>query len=143
MFTKTSARQPEPLGELPRPPGADLDAHHPAHHEQRALDDPEGAAHLPLEARVAGDVEEVELAPLPLGVDERERDRELALVLVVVPVRDGRARFDRAQPVDLTGLEEQRLDERRLARAAMADDSDVAELPRFEGRHGLVVLLGS
>ena len=143
MFTKTSRGSPSPSASFHARPVPTSTPMTPLDREQRALDHPEGAAHLPLEAGVAGDVEEVELAPLPLGVDERERDRELALVLVVVPVRDGRARFDRAQPVDLTGLEEQRLDERRLARAAMADDSDVAELPRFEGRHGLVVLLGS
>ena len=40
--------------------------------------------------------------------------------------------LDRAEPVDLARLEEQRLDERRLARPAVADDGDVADLSGLE-----------
>ena len=48
--------------------------------------------------------------------------------------------LDRAEPVHLARLEEQRLDERRLARAAMADDGDVADLPGLECRHARLLL---
>ena len=129
------ARDPELLGPLPEPRGADLDAHHAAEDEERALDHAQGAARLALEARVAGNIDQVELAALPLGVSERERDRHPPLLLVVVPVRDRRARLDRAEPVRLAGLEEERLDERGLARASVSDDGDVADLSGLECGH--------
>jgi hypothetical protein len=62
-------------------------------------------------------------------------------VLVVVPVGDGRARIDRAEPVDGAGLEEERLDQRRLARATVSDDGDVPDLPGLELRHERAFLL--
>ena len=129
------ARDPELLGALPDPRRSHLDAHHAAEDDERALDHPQRAARLALEARVAGDVDQVDLPLLPLGVGERERDRHPALLLVVVPVRDRRARVDRAEPVRLAGLEEQRLDERGLARAAVSDDGDVADLSGLESGH--------
>ena len=129
------ARDPELLGPLPDARRADLDAHHAAEDDEGALDDPERGASLALKARIARDVDQIQLALLPLRVRERERDRHLPQLLVVVPVGDRRARVDRAEPVRLTGLEEQRLDERRLARPAMADDGDVADLARLENGH--------
>ena len=55
-------------------------------------------------------------------------------------VRDRRAGLDRAEPVHRARLEEERLDERRLPRPAVADDGDVADLGGLG--HGLLVLLG-
>ena len=132
------ARDPELLGALPDARRADLDAHHAAQDDERTLDDPQRGAGLSLKARIARDVDQVQLALLPLRVRERERDRHLPLLLVVVPVGGRRARIDRAEPVRLAGLEEQRLDERRLARAAVADDGDVADLARLENGHTLL-----
>ena len=129
------ARDPELVGALPDPRRPDLDAHDAAEDEERPLDHPQRAARLALEARVAGHVDEVQLAALPLGVRERERDRHLPLLLVVVPVRDRRARVDRAEAVRLARLEEQRLDQRGLARASMTDDGDVADLAGLECGH--------
>ena len=129
------ARDPELVGALPDPSRPDLDAHDAAEHEQRPLDDAERAARLALKARVAGDVDEVELPVLPLRVRERERDRHPPLLLVVVPVGDRRARLDRAEAVRLARLEEQRLDERGLTRASVADDGDVADLSGLECGH--------
>ena len=85
------ARDPELLGPLPDARRADLDPHHAAEDDERALDDAQRAAGLALEARVARDVDQVDLAALPLGVRQRERDRHPALLLVVVPVRDRRS----------------------------------------------------
>ena len=42
------------------------------------------------------------------------------------------------EPVGRLRLEEQRLDERRLARPAVADDGDVADLPGFDGHQVLL-----
>src|SRR5262249_35350512 len=99
------------------------------------------AAQLALEARIAGDVDEVDLPLLPARVLERHRDRQLALVLVLVEVGDRRTGLDGAKPVDGSGLEEERLDERRLSRPAVTDDGDVADLCGVG--HGRSVLLGA
>src|SRR5439155_15938446 len=91
-----------------------------------------------LEPGVARRVDQVQLAVLPRAVGERGGERHLAPLLVLVPVGDGRARIRRAQPVRLSGLEEHGLDERGLARPAVADDGDVADLPGFDGHRVLL-----
>ena len=116
------AREIEIGGAVPHAARAHLDPHHAADDDERALDDAEG-------------VDEVDLAPLPVRVADRGGERHLPLVLLVVPVRDGRALLDRAEPVDGAGLEEDRLNERRLPGSAMADDGDVANLPGLDYRH--------
>jgi hypothetical protein len=94
------SRQPELLAELPRPGRPDLGAHDTRHRDEHALDDPRGGPQLALEARIAGDVDQVELALLPGRMRERHRDRGLPLVLVLVRVRNGRAGLDGAKPVE-------------------------------------------
>ena len=66
------------------------------------------------------------------------RDAEIdisRLLLVLVPVGDGRALLDDAEPVRGTCLEEHRLDERGLAGAAVTDDGDVADLSGLDCGH--------
>ena len=135
------AREPELVGEPPGARRSDLDAHHGGDRHERPLDDAGGAAQLALEAGSPGTSIEVDLPVLPLGVLERHRDRELPLVLVLVGVGDRRAGLDGAEAVDLARLEEERLDERRLSRPAVADDGDVADLCGLG--HGLALLLGA
>ena len=103
----------------------------PRDDDERALDDVERRDRVRLEAGVAGRVDQVDLASLPLEEGERGGQRHLALLLVLVPVGDRAAGLDGAEAVDLAGLEEHRLDQRGLARPAMADDGDVADLPRL------------
>ena len=122
------AREPELLAEAPCARCPDLDAHHARDGDEHAVDDARSRPQLALEGRVAGDVEQVELSLLPGHVRERHRDRELAVVLVLVGVGDCRPRLDGAEAVDRAGLEEERLDERRLPRPAVADDGDVTDL---------------
>src|SRR5436190_2194746 len=66
----------------------------------------------------------------------------MAPVLVVVPVGDGRALLDRAEPVRPPRLEEHRLDERGLPHPAVSDDGDVPDLPVLGRWHQARVLLG-
>ena len=126
---------------LPHATCAHFDAHHGTDHHERAVGDHQRGDRVALEARVAGRVDEVDLPLLPLGVRERGGKRHLAPLLVLVPVGDGVARLDRAQPIGRAGLEEHRLHERRLSRPAVTDDGDVADLSRIEGRHGRRILL--
>jgi hypothetical protein len=49
-------------------------------------------------------------------------ERELPLVLVLVRVGNRRPGLDGPDPIDRPGLEEERFDERRLSRPAVADD---------------------
>ncbi len=135
------ARQLVLVGALPDARRVHLDAHHRAHRDKGALDDAERRIGVGLEAGVARAVDEVDLAVLPVDVDERARERHLPLVLVVVPVCGRRARVDRAEPVRLPRLKEQRLRERGLPHSAVADDGDVADLPRLgDCWHGFALL---
>ena len=123
------------LAAVPGSPRADLDAHHAADDDELALDDAERGDRVALEAGVAGRVDQVDLAALPLTMAERGGQGHLPPVLVLIPVGDGRALLDRAEPVDRTGLEQHRLHEGRLARPSVADGGDVADLSGLLSRH--------
>ena len=130
----------ELLRPVPHARRVHLDSHHTGDDDQRALDHAQGGNRVGLETGVARRVDQIELAALPLTRAERRGQRHLAPLLVLVPVRDGRPRLDRAEPVRLARLEEQSLDERGLARSAVSDDGNVADLPGFDGHR---VLLGA
>src|SRR5262249_62039928 len=85
------------------------------------------------EARVAGGVDQVDLPVLPLEVAERGGQRHLAALLVLVPVGGRRARLDGPKPVDGTGLEEHRLDERGLSGRSVPGTGVVADLSGLDG----------
>ena len=122
------AREVELLGALPQARGAHLHAHDRVDHEHGGLAHAQGAERVGHERRVAGRVDEVDLAALPLEGPERRRDRHLPALLVIVGVRDGRAVDHRPKAVDRPRLEQQRLEQRRLTGAAMPDERDVANL---------------
>ena len=119
---------------MPDTPRADLDAHHGADDDERALDHAERRHGVALEAGVARGVDEVHLQAVALEVAERGGKRHLPPLLVLVPVRHRRTGLDRTEPVRRPGLEEHGLDERRLSRPAVTDDGDVADLLGLE-RH--------
>ena len=129
------AGEPEVFCALPVARGLHLDAHDAADGDERALDDVQRGDRVALKARLAGRVDEVDLAALPLEVGERVGDRHLALLLVLVPVGDRRPLLDDAQPVRRARLEEHRLDERGLSCAAVTDHGDVADLSGLYCRH--------
>src|SRR5947209_1451754 len=138
------ARELVLLGALPDAARVDLHPHDAAEHDDDALDDSQRRVRVGLEAGVAGSVDEVDLAVVPLEVAERARQRHDALLLVLVPVGNGRALLDRPEPVRLSRLEEQRLDERGFPDAAMSCDGDVPDLGRLGGSHtGRVLLVDS
>ena len=94
-----------------------------------------------LEARIARRVDEVDLAAPATRRGRRDAASDICRRCssssqseTVEPCLDG------AEAVGRAGLEEHRLDERGLARPAVADDGDVADLARLELRHGLASL---
>ena len=130
------AAEVELLRALPEAGRLHLDAVDAVDGHQRSLDHAERGERVGLEARVAGRVDEVDLALVPLQVAERGRQRHLAAVLVVVPVGDRGRRFDGPEAVGGTRLEEHRLDQRGLPGPPVSDHGDVPDLARLEGRHG-------
>ncbi len=120
------AGEVELLRARPQAARRDLDAHHAVDDEDRRLADAHRAERVGDEARLAGRVDEVDLAVVPLKRAERERDRHVARLLVGLGVRHGRAVEHRAEPVGRLRLEEQRLVQRRLAAATVTDKGYVA-----------------
>jgi hypothetical protein len=121
------ARDVELLGALPQPLGVDLDPHDRVDDEDGRLADAQGPERVGDEAGLAGSVEEVDLAVLPLEGGEGGRDGHLALLLVGLGVGGGRALLDGAEPVDRAGLEQERLVQGRLPAPAVTDQGDIAD----------------
>ncbi len=74
---------------------------------------------------------------MPVDVAEGGLQGHPALLFVFVPVADRRAGLDRSEPVRRAGLEQHRLDQRRLSRPAVTDDGDVANLPGLDRHEAL------
>ena len=123
-------RQVELLGALPQADRVDLGAHDRVDHEDGRFADPQGAERVGDEAGLARGVDEVDLALVPVERAQRRADRHLARLLVGVGIGGRVAIQDRAQPVDGAGLEQQRLVDRGLPAAAMADKGDVPDAVR-------------
>jgi hypothetical protein len=117
-------------GALPQALRRDLDAHHRVDHEHRGLADAQRAEGVGDEAGLARRVEEVDLAVHPLERGQGRRDGHLAGLLVGVVVGDRRSLGDRPEPVRRPRLEQQRLVQRGLAAATMADERDVPDAVR-------------
>ncbi len=115
-------------GAAPQALGLDFDPEHRVDDHERGLDDLERGDGVGEKARVARRIDEVEREAGPVDVGEAGREAQLALLLVVVPVGHGRAVGDAAQTRHHAGVVQQRLEQRRLARAAMADEGDVPDL---------------
>ena len=100
-------------GDLPQAARRDLGAHHGVDDEDGGLAHAQGAERVRDEARLARGA-------------ERHRDRHLARLLVGLGIGGGGAVDDGAQAGQHTGLEQERLVQRRLAGTAVADQSHVA-----------------
>ena len=123
------------LRELPRDFGLHLDAFDGRHDEQREVGGMERSGDIADEVRVAGRVEHVDLVAVRFERRERKRHRDAAPLLLGVEVADGGAVFDPAEAVRGARTEEERLGQRGLPGAPVADQGDVADLGRREGLH--------
>ncbi len=123
----------------PQPGGRDLDAHHGVDDEHGGLAHAQRTERVGDEARLAGGIQQVDLALLPLQRAERRGDRHLARLLVGIGVRHGRALRHGAEAADRPRLEQQRLMQRGLPRPAMSDEGHVANTIRW-GVHECLLL---
>ena len=99
-------------------------------HAQRAL-------HLDREVDVAGRIDDVDPMIGPLTRGGGRRDRDAALLLLLHPVHRGGALVDLAHLVGLSGVVQDALGRRRLARIDVGHDPDVSGLFERElARHG-------
>ena len=128
VVDENHAWQPVLAGKPPRLLGADLHAGGRVDHDDRAIDHPHGGDHVAAEIGIAGGVDDVDFGAAPFDGSDGEADRVVALDLVGVEVEDGVAVGDGAEPGDHLRVEEKRLGEGRLARAAVPEETDVADL---------------
>ena len=126
MLTKTRRARPSSSARCQRrsvwtsTPMTRVDDH------DRSVGDAERGDRVGDEARVAGRVDQVDLAAVVLERGDGGADRHLALLLVRFEVGGRRPILDPPEAVDDPGLEQQRLVQRGLAGAAVADQRDVA-----------------
>jgi hypothetical protein len=96
--------------------------------DQRAVGHAARLGNLAVEIGVAWRIQQVDLVTLPLERRDGQTDRHLALELFGIEVGGRVAVLDRAHPRGGPRAKQQRLDQRRLARAAVREQTDVAEL---------------
>ena len=121
--------QPRDVQLLGAPPEAlrrNLHPHHRIDDEDRRLAYAQGTERIGDERGIAGRVEEVDAAFVPLEGVQGDADRHPPRLLVRIVVRDRRAVGDRAQPRRRPGLEEQRLEQGGLAARPVSDEGHVA-----------------
>ena len=112
--------------------GLRLDAGDRVEHRDRAVEDAQRALDLDREVDVAGRVDDVDLAVVPLRGGGGGGDRDAALLLLDHVVHDRGAFVHLADLVGATRVVEDALGRRGLARVDVSHDPDVAGL--FEGK---------
>ena len=116
-----------------------LDAAGRVHHDDRSVQHPHRRRDIAGEIGVAGRVEDVDLGVVPFEGRDPQVDRHMALLLIWIVVADGVAVLDAARAGDGLGGEQQRLGERGLPAAAMAEESDIADFIGSVGTHQVLL----
>ena len=117
--------------------GADLHAGGSIDDEDGGVGDGDGGDDFADEVGVAGSVEQVD-AEVAVGErDERGADRHAAVAFFGVEVGDGVAVFNAPDAGNRPGRKRERLNERRLARALVPHDGDVADVLSGSGHISL------
>ena len=104
-----------------------FDAGRRSNHAERAIRRRKTRKGVALEVQEARRVEQVDLAPHPLGVCTAEIDRVAALQFLGRRVGQGGAINDTAMPLTRAGHEGQRIDQAGLAAASVSNHRDVAD----------------
>ena len=112
-----------------------LDAADGAEHGHGSVKDAQRALDFDGEVDVAGSVDEVDVAILPLAGDGRGRDRDAALALLSHPVHRRGAVMNLADLVVHASEEQDALRGRRLAGVDVGRDANVADLGKIFRQH--------
>ena len=132
LVDEAEARHVVLVGLAPDGLGLRLDAGDRVEHRDRAVEDAQRPLDLDGEVDVAGRVEDVDLAVVPLRGRGGRGDRDAALLLLDHVVHDRGAFVHLADLVGTTRVVEDPLGRRGLARVDVSHDPDVAGL--FEGK---------
>jgi hypothetical protein len=116
--------------------GLGLNAGHCVEHGHRAVQHAEGTLDLDGEVNVPGGVDDVDGVVAPRRGRGRGGDGDPPLLLLLHPVHGGGALMNLTDLVVDTGVEENPLSRRRLARVDMRHDPDVADLGEIYARLG-------
>jgi len=128
--------QPALRGPLHHPRRDHLDAGLSADDDRRGLDGVERTDRLADEIGESGRIDEVNARVAGIEMHDRGAKRVLRRLFERVEVAHGRAPLDRAGLLDRARGKQQRLRERRLARASLTDKCDSADVARGVVRHG-------
>ena len=120
---------------LHHPAGGGLDAGPRVHDHRGGLHRGEGGQRPAEEVRIPGRVDEADVGRIVGETRDRVPQRLLVRPFLGLVVAGRGALLHRAGGGDGSRRRQQRLDERGLAAAAVADDRDVADLPRGVIRH--------
>src|SRR5438477_72367 len=134
------ARQLVLGGELPHLLRLHLHAGHGIDDDERGVDDAQTRARVGDEVPVARDVDEVDAMALPVAVRHGRVDRDLSLDLVGVEVGRRAPVVHLPEAREAARGEQERFDEGGFADAAVADDTDVADLSDLD-RHKTGLLM--
>src|SRR6476661_1381776 len=140
LVDEADARHVVLVGLAPHRLGLGLDALLAVEHRDRAVEDAQRALDLDREVDVPGGVDDVDLVAVPGALRRGRRDGDAALLLLLHPVHRGRAVVDLTDLVVDTGVEEDALGRRGLARVDVRHDPDVAGLGEL-GLLGHLLLL--
>ena len=121
-------RHPGPLELGPNELRPDLHSGGGVHEDERGVRDTQGRPLVAGEVGVPRRVEEIDLRALVRERRERHIDGDVAFLLFGVGVQDARALVDLAEARRRPERVEDRLDQTRLPRSAMADDGHISDL---------------
>jgi hypothetical protein len=96
-----------------------------AQHQHRPVENPERSLHFNREIDVAGSVDDVDLAVVPMNGGRGRRDRDPALALEIHMVHDRALTLDFLDGMGAAGIKQHPLGERGLARIDVSRDADV------------------
>ena len=106
----------------------DFDARRRRDHDEGAVGRRQGILDLADEVRIARRVDEIDLIVTPFAGGELQVDRHAAALFLRLTVEDTRMLFHAAEALDRARIEEAGIEQARLARLAMADDGNIAQV---------------
>ena len=106
----------------------DFDARRRRDHDEGAVGRRQGILDLADEVRIARRVDEIDLIVTPFAGGELQVDRHAAALFLRLTVEDTRMLFHAAEALDRARIEKAGIEQARLARLAMADDGNIAQV---------------